>query len=118
MHALTQGFVARGVPPFDIFKEAFRSPSMPKRDASQRFLVQFTRSNREAEWTPDKGSLLAFGESLGIAMPSGCRVGQCESCAVRVEAGKVAHMNGEGPEETGLCFACQAVPVSEVSIAA
>lgn len=118
MNAITGGLVARGVPHFDIFKEAFRSPATPQLNASQRFLVEFTRSAVKAEWTPDKGSLLAFAEGLGISMPSGCRVGQCESCAVRVAAGKVHHMTGDGPEESNMCFACQAIPASEIVIEA
>lgn len=118
MNAITEGLVARGVPPFDIFKEAFRSPSKPRMDPSQRFAVAFTRSGVTAEWTPDKGSLLSFAEGLGIAMPSGCRVGQCESCAVRVAMGKVERMSGSGPDEPQMCFACQAIPASEIAIEA
>ncbi|VVD63112.1 ferredoxin:oxidoreductase FAD/NAD(P)-binding protein [Pandoraea aquatica] len=118
MDAISAGLIERGVPPFDIFKEVFRSPSTPRMDASQRFLVKFTSSNLKAEWTADKGSLLSFAEGLGIPMPSGCRVGQCESCAVRVVAGKVAHMSGHGPDEPNMCFACQAIPASEIEIEA
>jgi anaerobic selenocysteine-containing dehydrogenase/ferredoxin-NADP reductase len=116
MNGITAGLVARGVPPFDIFREAFRSPVKPVLDPSQRFAVEFTRSKRSAEWTPEKGSLLAFAESLGISMPSGCRVGQCESCAVKLTAGRVSHLSGHEPEEAGVCLACQAVPTSDVCI--
>ncbi|WP_241299704.1 molybdopterin-dependent oxidoreductase [Burkholderia stabilis] len=116
MQAITAGLVERGVPPFDIFKEAFRSPSRPALDPSQQFSVQFARSHRTAVWTPRDGSLLSFAESLGIAMPSGCRVGQCESCAVRVVSGEVTHPGGSGPDEAEMCLACQAVPVTDISI--
>ncbi|MBN3802015.1 molybdopterin-dependent oxidoreductase [Paraburkholderia sp. Ac-20336] len=116
MEAFITGLTDRGVPSFDIFKEAFKSPSKPNLDASQHFTVQFTRSNVCAEWSSEKGSLLSFAESLGISMPSGCRVGQCESCAVRVVSGKVDHMGGHGPEEDGMCFACQAIPASKIEI--
>jgi anaerobic selenocysteine-containing dehydrogenase/ferredoxin-NADP reductase len=118
MNSITAGLVSRGVPPFDIFKEAFRSPSRPRLDPTQRFMVEFTRSHKKALWTPAEGSLLSFAERLGISMPSGCRVGQCESCAVRVAAGKVYHMSGHGSDEADICFACQAIPVSEVAIEA
>lgn len=118
MNAITAGLIARGVPPFDIFKEVFRSPSKPRLDPSQKFVVQFMRSDIEAEWTPDKGSLLNFAESLGISMPSGCRVGQCESCTVRIAAGKVDHLSGDGPEDSNMCFACQAIPTSEITLEA
>ncbi|WP_176057073.1 molybdopterin-dependent oxidoreductase [Paraburkholderia sp. BCC1876] len=116
MQAITSGLIERGVPPVDIFKEAFRSPSRPAADPSKRFAVQFTRSHRTATWTPSDGSLLSFAENLGIAMPSGCRVGQCESCAVRVVAGEVTHLSGHGPDEAEMCLACQAIPATDVVI--
>lgn len=116
MNAITAGLVERGVPPFDIFSEIFRSPPKPVLDPSQRFVVEFRRSQLKAEWTPERGSLLSFGESLGIGMPSGCRVGQCESCAVRVHAGEALHMTGQAPDEPGMCLACQAIPVTDMSI--
>ncbi|MDN7177293.1 molybdopterin-dependent oxidoreductase [Caballeronia sp. SEWSISQ10-4 2] len=118
MVSITAGLVERGVPPFDIFKEIFRSPARPRVDSSQRFIVEFARSHQKAEWSPDKGSLLAFAEGLGIAMSSGCRVGQCESCMVRISAGQVEHISGHGPEEANMCFACQAIPASEITIEA
>ncbi|MDX8502619.1 2Fe-2S iron-sulfur cluster binding domain-containing protein [Mesorhizobium sp. VK4C] len=38
--------------------------------------------------------LLDFAEKKGEQLPSGCRVGQCESCAVRVLQGRVRHLGG------------------------
>jgi ferredoxin-NADP reductase len=116
MKSITDRLVERGVPPFDIFKEAFRSPVKPVLDPSQRFVVQFARSHRKEEWTPDKGTLLSFGESLGIALPSGCRVGQCESCALKLFSGKVAHLTGHGPDESDMCLTCQAIPTGDLCI--
>lgn len=116
MTAVTDGLVARGVPAFDIFKEAFRSPSAPRADASQRFIVEFVRSKKTAQWTPVDGSLLSFAEGLGITMPSGCRVGQCESCAVRVAKGATDHLSGNAPDEPDMCFACQAIPLSDLVV--
>ncbi|WP_246216498.1 molybdopterin-dependent oxidoreductase [Paraburkholderia agricolaris] len=116
MASITDQLVSRGVPPFDIFKEAFRSPSTPNLTDDRKFLVHFKRSGKVAEWSAASGSLLALGESNQVQLASGCRVGQCESCAVRVISGSVAHMAGDGPEEPGMCFACQAVPTSEVEL--
>jgi len=93
-----------------MFKEAFRSPSAPRVDAGAAWPVTFARSGREAVWMPSHGSLLSFAESLGLALPSGCRVGQCESCAVRVLAGEVEHLGDVALDEPGMCLACQAVP--------
>ncbi|WP_414449976.1 molybdopterin-dependent oxidoreductase [Burkholderia sp. 22PA0099] len=118
MRAIIDGLTARGVPAFDIFKEAFRSPAMPHGDASQSFTITFARSNRTARWTPAHGSLLAFAEGLGVALPSGCRVGQCESCAVRVARGSTDHLSGHAPDEPDMCFACQAIPLSDLVLEA
>jgi anaerobic selenocysteine-containing dehydrogenase/ferredoxin-NADP reductase len=118
MTSIVDGLVARGVPAFDIFKEAFRSPSQPRADASQAFSVTFARSGKTARWTPMQGSLLAFAESIGVSLPSGCRVGQCESCAVRVAKGATDHLSGNTPEEPDMCFACQAIPLSDLVVEA
>ncbi|WP_133646304.1 molybdopterin-dependent oxidoreductase [Paraburkholderia flava] len=110
MTSVMSGLAARGVPAFDMFSEAFRSPASPQTDPNAAWPVTFARSQREAVWTPSHGSLLSFAESLGLALPSGCRVGQCESCAVRVLAGEVDHLSDVALDEPGVCLACQAVP--------
>ncbi|WP_322102252.1 molybdopterin-dependent oxidoreductase [Paraburkholderia sp. J41] len=116
MNAITEALVARGVPAFDIFKEAFRSPALPRAGASQAFTVTFARSHKTARWTAEQGSLLALAESHGVALPSGCRVGQCESCAVRVAQGAIDHLSGHAPDEPDMCFACQAIPLSDLVV--
>ena len=115
MQALTEGLVARGVPAFDIFSEVFRSPAVLPKDGLQGCKVSFARSDRAAlDWSPAQGTLLQFGESLGLKMASGCRVGQCESCAVRLVSGRVHHLHGQEPQDPASCLACQAVPVGDV----
>ncbi|WP_258550095.1 molybdopterin dinucleotide binding domain-containing protein [Klebsiella pneumoniae] len=94
MDAISRGLQERGVPAFAIFYEIFRSPTKINNDPSLRHKVIFAKSGREEIWTTDKGTLLNFGEKLGIKMPSGCRVGQCESCSTKVIAGNVQHLNG------------------------
>ena len=116
MNSVGQQLVARGVPPFDLFREVFRSPSAPKHNPGQKFAVTFSRAQRTIEWTPDMGVLLSLAEQQGISIPSGCRVGQCESCSVRVISGDVDHVSGDAPEERDMCFACQAIPASDVTI--
>jgi ferredoxin-NADP reductase len=118
MTSIIDGLVARGVPAFDIFKEAFRSPSQPRGDGSQAFTVTFSRSLKTAQWTPVQGSLLSFAEDIGVFLPSGCRVGQCESCAVRIAKGATDHLSGNAPEEPDMCFACQAIPLSDLVVEA
>lgn len=116
MLTLIDGLATRGVPAFDVFKEVFRSPIVPVADAGQRYTVEFSRSGLRSTWTPEYGSLLAFGEKLGVQVANGCRVGQCESCLIRIVSGNVCHLNGSEPEEAELCLACQAIPTSELVI--
>ncbi|MES2259631.1 MAG: molybdopterin-dependent oxidoreductase [Pseudomonadota bacterium] len=113
---ITQHLRDRGVPAFDIFREVFRSPTLPILNATQEFSVTFHRSKRTIVWKSLNGSLLTFAEQNGISMASGCRVGQCESCVTRIIKGQVAHMVGDGPEEDGMCFTCQAIPSSDITL--
>ncbi|WP_319016876.1 2Fe-2S iron-sulfur cluster-binding protein [Diaphorobacter aerolatus] len=46
-------------------------------------------------------------------MPSGCRVGQCESCMVTVDEGKVVHLSKwDGPPDR--CLTCMSIPLTPV----
>lgn len=118
MQAITQGLTARGVPAFDIFSETFRSPPAMDADPARAYQVKFARSAGAptARWSAAQGTLLGFAESLGLKLPSGCRVGQCESCAVSIISGQVRHLHGSEPEDPATCLACQAVPVSDLVI--
>lgn len=114
MRALTDGLNERGVPKFDIFKEEFRSPIASIKGVNRTFNVHFLRSQCRATWRAADGSLLAFGESLGVSMPSGCRVGQCESCVLDIVAGDVRYVTPVVNNEEGKCVACQAIPNSDL----
>lgn len=116
MDAMIAGLQARGVPAFDIFHEVFRSPARLPTDSFAAFDVRFARSGKQARWTAAQGTLLTFAEKLGISMASGCRVGQCESCAVHLNKGQVRHLSGDGPDDPATCFACQAIPVEDLVI--
>src|SRR3546814_3205640 len=95
--------LARAVFPFEIFEERFRSPrpaAVTAPDAPRR--ITLARSGREIVWTPAEGSILDAVTKQGIAMASGCRVGQCESCAVRLLEGSVAYAEPPGDLEGDL----------------
>ncbi|WP_037368209.1 molybdopterin-dependent oxidoreductase [Amycolatopsis orientalis] len=113
---LTAGLVERGVPRFDIFAERFHAAPAPVRipdDATAT--VRFARSGREVRWRAGDGDLLRFAEASGIALPSGCRLGQCESCAVPLLEGRVAHLVAVADDlPAGQCLSCQAVPTTDV----
>ena len=115
MDGFAEGMVLRGMPRFDIFREVFRSPPAPLAEDGRSWRVEFRKSGvHGAAWSAPSGTLLQYGESLGVALPSGCRVGQCESCAVRIVSGQVLHLHGNEPEEANVCLTCQAVPIGDL----
>ncbi|MGW6857492.1 molybdopterin-dependent oxidoreductase [Streptomyces xanthophaeus] len=114
--SLTRGLRSRGVPGFEVFSETFRPErrevSVPDGAA---FTVTFARSGRTARWRKGDGPLLGLGERAGVSMPSGCRVGQCESCACTVLEGAAAHLvtpSDDLPESQVLT--CRSVPVTDL----
>ncbi|GAA4551738.1 molybdopterin-dependent oxidoreductase [Amycolatopsis samaneae] len=115
---LTTGLVERGVPRFDVFAEKFHAaPQALDIPADAEADVHFGRSGRTLRWRRANGTLLDLAGRAGITLPSGCRVGQCESCAVAVLAGQVAHLvapAGELPDNT--CLTCQAVPLTDLTL--
>ncbi|CDX17469.1 Anaerobic dehydrogenase, typically selenocysteine-containing [Mesorhizobium sp. ORS 3324] len=118
MDEVTRDLLARKVPKFEIFSERFRAPTRPLTSESVACDIRFFRSGRTLRWQPDSGVLLNFAEKNGEQLPSGCRVGQCESCAVRVLQGRVRHLIEEPELEEGMCLACQAVPLSDLVLEA
>ncbi|MFG1422855.1 molybdopterin-dependent oxidoreductase [Roseixanthobacter liquoris] len=111
---MRHGLMRWGVPGFDIFTEAFSvAAEMPPQLAPRR--VTIAGANQSFVWTPQAGSLLDAAQAAGIGLRSGCRVGQCESCAVALVDGRVAH---RVPVEvdTGTCLACQAVPLTDLTL--
>jgi anaerobic selenocysteine-containing dehydrogenase/ferredoxin-NADP reductase len=114
IETVTQELIARGVPKFEIFSERFRSPEGALAlDLSPRDVI-FARSQRTLRWTSESGSILNLAESAGLTISSGCRVGQCESCAVRVLEGTVVHATEPQYLEEGQCLTCQARPATDV----
>ncbi|MCK8787059.1 molybdopterin-dependent oxidoreductase [Roseomonas sp. NAR14] len=112
---LAAGLAARGVPRFEIFQETFHAaggdvaagPAGP-------FSVTFRRSGRTLRWQAADGPLLGFAEAAGLRLPGGCRVGQCESCAVARLAGEIRYLAAIEAEDPGLCLTCRAVPASDL----
>jgi len=114
MAEIGAGLKARGVPAFEIFQERFRSPALPETGGDSSHEVRFTRSGVTLRWEGRDGPLLQFAERRGLSIPSGCCVGQCESCAVRVVSGQVRHAIDPLDLEEDHCLTCQAVPLSDL----
>lgn len=115
MDDLVAGLQARGVPRFDLFTEAFASPapSLAEEPAGP-FTVRFAGSGRNLVWKRGDGDLLSFAEANGLGPPAGCRVGQCESCALTLVEGQVLHRVPPALDDESLCLTCQAVPASDL----
>jgi ferredoxin len=108
---------ARGVPPFEIFHERFVSPrpiAVPS--GGSRHRIRFERSGVVLDWASENGSILDLAEKNGVTIPTGCRVGQCESCRVHVIDGEAAHAALPGELDDGSCLTCQAVPLSNMTL--
>jgi anaerobic selenocysteine-containing dehydrogenase/ferredoxin-NADP reductase len=117
MDALSARLRVAGVPQFEIFRERFLSPRpLPGDQASPSHSVIFRRSNLRLEWTAQDGTILDLAGRNGVSVPTGCRVGQCESCALRIVEGQVAHNVPLDEINESLCLSCCAIPVSDVVI--
>ncbi len=115
MRELATGLALRGVPPFEIFQEVFRSPAATGAlPLGRTFKLRFARSGREITWTDAAGTILDCAESNGLHIASGCRVGQCESCAVLVISGDVQALAPSENVEPGTCLTCQSVPATDL----
>ena len=74
--------------------------------------MRFTRSGRETD-ADGATPLLAAGESAGVLMPSGCRMG---ICVVRLRAGRVrdlrtGQVHGDEGDMIQTCVSAAAGPV-------
>jgi ferredoxin len=69
-------------------------------------------------WDRTRGSLLELAEAEGVKITNGCRAGQCESCAIEVLDGKFLYRTALDHDDEDHCLACQAVPASDIVVAA
>ena len=73
--------------------------------------VLFARSDIEATWNPEKGSLLDLAESEGLHPAYSCRSGICQTCATRVISGSVDYFEAPMAQtEKGDALICCAFP--------
>lgn len=99
-----------------IFSESFGAPVRPASVTLPEgpFTVEFRRSSKTLTWTRDCGSLLDLAEVAGLEMTSGCRAGQCESCAVQIISGDIQPLTDQPPTDRTTCLTCSAVPASDL----
>jgi hypothetical protein len=81
--------------------------------ATQPVSVTFQRSDKNAVWNPEAGSLLDLSERHGLAPEFSCRNGTCGTCRTPIIEGKVAYPTS--PTATiaaNECLICCAVPAN------
>lgn len=108
---LRAGLHDRGVPDFDVHTEAFTAAAPAVVEGSHQ--VRFARSERALTWRGEDGFLLEAAQRAGLRLPSGCRVGQCESCAVPLRSGSVHHTATDDVDD-GVCLTCCATPTTDI----
>ena len=73
--------------------------------------ITFARSAKQCGWAFDSENLLDLALANGVQIESGCRAGNCGTCAVAIKSGKVTYLTEHGAElEAGTCLTCIAAP--------
>ena len=84
------------------------------------FNITFKKSGKTFEWEDRFNSLLDFAEDMGISLESGCRIGTCGTCKVKLISGTVTMETEDGLEDSdksgGMILPCVAVPESDLVI--
>jgi hypothetical protein len=119
MQDLYDGLISWGVPDTRIRYEAFGTATVVHRNrltppvpgvspmAAGPVAVRFAASGIDAEWSPEKGTLLDLAEAAGLHPNYGCRAGVCGSCATRLACGSVDYrqepVGPRGDDEVLIC---------------
>lgn len=73
--------------------------------------IVFARSGKVGKWTSEDDTVLDVAEAAGVVMDSGCRAGQCGTCATVIKQGSVRYLEETGAQPLpGTCLTCMAVP--------
>jgi ferredoxin len=84
------------------------------------FKITFQKSGKAFEWEGGFTNLLDFAEEKGIPLESGCRIGTCGACRVRLISGSVTMETEDGLDDSdkagGMILPCVAVPESDLVI--
>lgn len=87
-----------------------KTVAAPK-DPMQSAKIVFMKTQRDALWSKEDGSLLDFAEAHGLTPPNVCRSGVCGTCSTRVLSGEVSYpIPCEASIEPGHALICSAIP--------
>ena len=109
-----------GVPEKDIKFESFggrkgKKPAVPAVGDNVKPVtpveIVFARSGKVGTWTSEDESVLDVAEAAGVVMDSGCRAGQCGTCATAIKQGAVTYLKEPATSPLpGTCLTCIAIP--------
>ena len=125
MTMVVDGLLDWEVPRSSIHTEAF-SPETVREiatagstaEAAAPCEVSFRSTGRKLHWNQEIGTILELAEKNGIFLPSGCRAGNCGTCATPVLGGSFAYLSKpEAPVEEGSCLVCVSVPTADIEFA-
>ena len=127
MESVVKGLAAWGVPDDRVHYEAFGPASVKKaapvavqaETGAKPAMITFGKAGKTVAWKAETGNLLAFAESEGVAIASGCCAGQCGTCLTAIRSGEVAYAQEPGSKpEPGSCLACIAIPKGDLVLEA
>jgi ferredoxin-NADP reductase/phenylpropionate dioxygenase-like ring-hydroxylating dioxygenase large terminal subunit len=123
MQSLYDGLTSMGISVDRIFYESFGSATVLKPEVRAEAAahkmqvtgevvgVHFQKSDSGGEWSRERGTLLEFAESIGIAPKFGCRTGICGTCTTRIVEGAVDYIEDPvAPRGNGEVLLCCSVP--------
>ncbi|MBD1547350.1 2Fe-2S iron-sulfur cluster-binding protein [Roseibium aggregatum] len=125
MNAVTTSLKEWGVPEEDIRFEAFGPASVKKAapaaaaessaSGGEAPTVSFARSNKSVPWSEAAETLLDLAEECGVQIASGCRAGNCGTCATAVKEGKVTYVTPPTSQPAkGTALVCIACPDGDI----
>jgi ferredoxin-NADP reductase len=126
MESVVKGLADWGVPDDRVHYEAFGPASVKKaapvaavaaEAGAKQPMITFAKSGKTVAWNPTAENLLAFADSQGVAIASGCCAGQCGTCVTAIRSGDVTYAQAPGSKpEPGSCLACVAAPKGDVTL--
>ena len=121
MKAVTGALIEWGVPEEDVHFEAFGPASVKnvgKQETSAAGTgakVEFARSGKSLTWAEASGTLLELAEANGLRINSGCRAGNCGTCATAIKSGNVTYVTRPASKPAqGTALVCIACPDGDV----
>ncbi len=138
MESMKHGFVAEGVDASSVHYESFgghaveessskgknntsdaKANSLGEGIATAAFSVKFETSQLETTFDGSQPDLLAHAKTNDVDIPSGCRMGNCGSCTVKLLQGKVHYKH---PPASSLAadeiLPCVCIPTSDLVVQA